>query len=269
MSRLAYLLRRIPVPIKEILVFSAGFLLNTVLSLWLRNLFTLDTLLFNVLAVIFVLAAVFTIIYFVQKFEQLLPQLSLSTEVFFRSRKNDDSSIYKPLTEAFISANESLHIVSLFRASNLELTPNRKRHYQALKNMLEIKRKSNPDFRYERIVQVSDDLDNVLKRDQIDRLTLEHCQYLISQRQADDNPTTIRLSKIPQGLSPVSFAIIDNKKILFMIPSIKQNMTGKFDPNRHVGTLIIINSPTSKLIKEMNILFESLRQSSTHVAYIE
>jgi len=249
--------------------FVAGVISSIVLQTVFGHLIPISQGLLTVLVIVFIIIAITAMSIVRQDIANLISQLGISAEIFFnRPNEKDDTKIYKALTDAITSSQESLFVVTIQKPSELENTPSRKKYYNEIQSLLEIKRKSNEDFRYERIIPVKDyNSEGNLSNEQTDSLSLEHCEYLLNL-QKSKTKMTVRLRQMREGVCPVSFAIVDNKKIIFLIPSIRLDGKGSIEPYKHLGIIIIVNDVSGRIAKEMLNLFDTLRIYASDVVRV-
>ena len=182
----------------------------------------------------------------------------LLTKVYHASRTpRGDTSLYDPVIDIIRSAEESLRAISLYRPPSLPESPGRQKYYQALNDKLEAKHKRGEPFVYERILQVAEVMPGELHRDQVDPLTFEHCERSIALKRQKTS-LTIHLRQVPDVLGALSFLIVDDKEIVFGIPSVAGRDLD--DPRAlSLGTGVVFTDLDGQLAKEMLALFRELQ----------
>lgn len=211
----------------------------------------------------FVVLAIAFLVGIRQDINARLMQSRLSTKVYHaQETPKGDVPLYDPVIDIIRSAKKSVRVVGLYRPMSLTGKVGRRTYYRALIDMLEAKRKRGEKFLYERILQVMEVVPGELRRAQVDPVTFEHCEHLVALKK-EKTSLTIHLRQIPDILGAMSFLIIDDREIVFAIPSVASvaNRTG--DPRAlQLGTGVVFTDPDGILAGEMLSLFRELQLSA-------
>lgn len=193
----------------------------------------------------------------------LMKKSGFSLDTFHAGKTSERTEeFYETLYRYMSLASHSIRAVGLYKPSTLEPTRPRKQYFEKLYKFLENKSRQNPDFIYERIVQVDTVKSGVLESDQIDRLTFKHCKHLldIQKRNTEMRASVKQISSV---LSPMSFFIIDERITIFLIPTVTPE--GGVLTTLKLGTGLVIASQEGTFAREMLNLFETLKANSTEV----
>jgi hypothetical protein len=259
MSKYLAGLKRVLTP--EGVGFLTGVLASLIAKAFSDKTFTLDETLVFIFVGFFIIFSVATIARINHEIEKSLPQPKLSARVLYITQTREgEAALYKQLAETILSARKSVYAISVARQSELGTAPHRKRYYEQVNKMLESKLRHKEIFRFERIVQVNEVREGKLEPDQMDPLIFEHCQLLLRLNQVSGS-VRVRLRQLPQGISSIAFFIVDNEKIVFLIP----NITTKKDKEALAGTGIFISDPEGTLANELMLLFEDFTDTATDV----
>jgi hypothetical protein len=104
-----------------------------------------------------------------------------------------------------------------------------------------------------------------LCRNQIDELTYEHCKHLMQLRQSGSSVKTL-LRQIPAGVSPISFLIVDNEYVIFLISPITQQESYRL--RSYIGTQIVFTDRGGALVERMADLFDDLRLQAHDIVVV-
>ena len=170
-----------------------------------------------------------------------------------------DEQLYAAVTECLLTAKDSIHAVSLFRPPTLKMTDARRKYYDALGKVLAEKEEV---FVYDRIIQVETVRENALGSDQTDSLTFKHCQTALELNK--NSPVKVYLRQTASVLGSLSFFIIDNKQVVFVIPSTSDTFGGE-TRGLVVGSVVIFTDAEGRFIKEMMGLFHDLSADAKRI----
>jgi hypothetical protein len=182
------------------------------------------------------------------------------TSVYFAPRNTEcDTKIYDMMIKTMTSAQQSIRVISIYKPASMKVTPERLKYYDALEKFLDEKRKNNQKFTFERIVQVMDAQQETLAKEETDSLAFKHSQFLETLRASS---VTVRQTQIKDGVRPIGFAIIDQKKVMFLLPSVAIDENGRLRSYQQVGAEIIMTDTDGELVARMTEIFDDLRYDS-------
>lgn len=245
----------------QFVTFIAGVLISEFFSAVFGAVIPWSEGLVAIVSICFVVFAIAVLAGMRQDVNARLVQSRLSVDVHHALRTpGGDVALYDPVIRAISEAKESIRVIGLYRPPSLEITPGRRRYYQALASLLEEKHHRNKRFRYERIIQVSEIEHGTLRPNQVDALTFEHCKQLVNLQQ-QKTTLMVHLRQLPDILGSLSFIIIDDNSVIFAIPA--PNLSGtKAARALHLGTGVVFTDPEGLLTREMLNLYDELRLSA-------
>lgn len=149
-------------------------------------------------------------------------------------------------------------MITRYRSPTLDSSKARKDYFQQLERVLTEKEKRGENIIYERIVQVQDINPEGLSPDQTDAVTYKHCDYLLKLQ-----PKSVRVSlrQIKMVLSTMDFFIIDDQKVVILIPAIRVKDSYELTPYR-VGMGVFFHDPQGHLSQEMVNLLNHIHDES-------
>ena len=253
---------------QKVMIFIGGILIATLFSSFLSKILETSEFIIYFLLILFILFAMISQGWLYQKINENLFN-GIKVKVFHQSTKNSWSGepIFEGLTEALKSANESFRIIALCKPHDLPETPSRIKYYNLMEEILELKNKKNKDFLFERIIQVEDIRGNYLEKNQTDSLGYLHCKHLLELK-GKPGSIKIRAKMIPSSSTPLSFAIIDESKILFIFPTIKKEAS-LLKTYKQIGTVLYFDDSDGKLSKDMLELWEDIKENSTEIIEVK
>jgi len=267
MSRIPFWLRTVSKI--EVLTFILGLIIPILLQAIAESLIPVSEIALIVLLLILTVTAVTVILVVQQHVSRMLERAGVSAQVYFWRRTSEkDTSVYNALIEAVGTSKESILAVSLYKPTEIETTKNRERYYIALHEILEAKLQANEEFRFERVIQVKDIRGDTIASDQIDSVTYNHCEFLLKFKERQGS-VSVRLWQIQEGIVPVSFVLVDNQKVVFLIPSIARDESNKLLSVKQIRTELVFDDRDGRLTKEMSGVFDELRLNSVEVLRLQ
>jgi hypothetical protein len=241
----------------QVVSFLAGLLASVAVRALFGSLIPLNLGALLILFLVFVVFATTVIVNIRQDLLARLTQSGLEPRVFYAKKSADgDRLLYDPVIDMINSAHSSLRVVSLYRSPAMQSSPGRIRYYYAIDKVLDQHHRAGTHFKYERILQVQDITPGKLDSTKVDQLTLQHCRH-ISDLHTQGTSLSLHLRQIPSVLSSLSFLIIDNKHIVFGIPTPIRCEDGKLKATQ-LGTALAFTDYEGSLVREISQLFDDL-----------
>jgi hypothetical protein len=219
------------------------------------------TILLTLLLILYYLSVQFS------EFKEILRRQKISVDVKYTSVIDKDKKLYESLNDSIVDAKRSIKVIGLFRPRSLSSKEGRKNYYDVLEEIIEMKIKQNHPFVYERIVQVEQITSEVIRDDQIDSITFEHCEKIFGLKK-EKSAVSIYIKQIPNILGALSFLIVDDEKFFISIPDTVRN---EHEALKLEGLQLILGFEDAKrvLIEPMNSFFTRIFNEAEPVLKVE
>jgi hypothetical protein len=249
----------------QVITFVAGLITSVVVQAIFDTVITITEGLLFVLMIILVVYAVQILASLRQEIYEQLLQSTLKVRVCYTNSHEGELETYGNLKKAILSAQERILSVSLSRPINLERPPHRIEYYQAIDTLITNMHKFNKSFKYERILQVKKiNSEGDLTDEQIDKLIFDHCKNMMNLREHDKgSDVSVFLKQMGEGVSPISFLVIDHSQVVFLIPPITHNDNDRV--RSHIGMGIFFYDPAGLLVRQMERRFDELSNRAAFV----
>ena len=252
----------------QAVTFFSGLLTSLIVRALFGQVIPLDAGILMLLTTALVVIATAVLVSLRQELTTGLLQTRLSAKVHHAEKtENGDAPLYDPIIPILASAKESIRVIGLYRPPSLAPTEPRGRYYAAIDNLLESKRRSGQRFRYERILQVKKVRPGKLSFDQVDPVTFDHCSHVVALRE-EKTALSLHLRQIPDILGSMSCVIVDDKEIIFAVPTVVRSATAELKA-ANMGTALVFTDNDGSLVKEMLNLFDDLRLDSSEVLQLQ
>lgn len=248
----------------SVVTFIAGVITTVLWRYIFGEFIPLSQGLLHLLIIILVILSMAVMLKLQQEITNSIKSKISAVNYHVKKTEGGDAKLYDPLAEFISTAQSSIFVVSRFIPSTLDVTPARTKYYETLNSLLKKKHKRNEQFRYERILQIKDVKAGQIIADQSDPLLYDHCKQLIQIQ--PKTSLTIRLWQIPDILGSISFIIVDDERVFFLMPTLNQGVSSELIASR-LGMGISFSDPNKLLVKELLELFEELRTHSNLVKY--
>lgn len=247
--------------------FVGGIIVDRLLNVLLPSDSALILRVLLIAMVSFVIFALVILFAVRQDIAAQVAQFGLETHTLYaHNTPRGDRGLYNPLMEMIKSAEESLRVVGLYRPPGLQSSEARKEYYEAVEEVLRRHHKSQTSFTYERILQVRTPEPGSIGSSQLDEISFQHCQFLLRLK-STKTPVTVRLHQISDILGSLSFLIIDDKHVVFAIPTPNETENGHLEASQ-LGTAVRVTDYDGSLVREMSNLFGELAYRGTAVTSV-
>lgn len=256
---------------------------------WLQNIFTLRVLSFFIglitailaqalldriipvtLGLVLVLTTVFVLLSIgtlIKLRDTVLPQFKLTALPYRAGKHLGEKSLYDALIERINLAQSSLLYLSSYRPGTMKSSQDRIRYYDAINKLLDRYHRQGRDFKYERILQIKGINPGKVDSKQVDKITFAHCQHILHLKDKG-TPLDVNLGQIDDVLSSLSFVIIDEKELFFVMPSLKRDEQYKLQA-LELGTGVVLTDNDGSFVQEMIRLFNNLRMNANPIYMLD
>lgn len=175
------------------------------------------------------------------------------------------------------NAQKSIYIISDYSPPDrsIKYTDERRDYLSTIEGVVKKHVDSNTQFEYKRLLQTdkADDIKRILTRNHLrgDEQTFEHCSKVIDLIQNNRTQVHVQLFVSKPIPSSPSILIVDQKYVLFTIPSKKEaieSMNSEYADLANFGVLYV-EDHTGKLTTDFKRMFDSFASDSKQIAKVE
>lgn len=253
--------------VSTVISFVIGLLLSTVIEQVITSQVNLlDRIIQGSIFLVLILILIFMSFQF-KNIQEIIRRQKLAVDVSYASTKTQDKQLYAPVIEAIAMAKKSIRVVGMFRPHELPHKEGRKSYYDVLCETIRLKSDLSQPFIYERVIQVESITPGVLRKDQADPVTFDHCRQILDWKR-QRTAVSVHVKQIPNILGALSFLVIDDDKYILAIPDIIRGENGILKlEGLQVG--LVFEDPEGVLTEAMKSFFARIFNEADTISKVE
>lgn len=164
-----------------------------------------------------------------------------------------NAKIFNSVLRSVDNAEDSIHVLSSTPTSSSEPNEARENYFSEFTNIVERKLSSGKDLTYSRIVQSGNEVNGTELALDNDDCFKDHCKVILGK---NNHLLTPVFSRIPPLLRGIDLFVIDNNKLIILLPRIERNKN-TLDASS-VGVGIFFSDASGKLPQKTQHLLRKL-----------